>query len=64
MAICSRIRLVRVTLRLDAAADEVRGAGALFLRPGRSSNAYSYVPDYELTFDVAPRNMTPAVVGR
>ncbi len=59
-----RIRLVRVTLRLEAAADDVRGAGALFLRPGRSSNAYSYVPDYELTFDVAPRNMTPAVFGR
>jgi prepilin-type N-terminal cleavage/methylation domain-containing protein len=59
-----RIRLVRVTLRLEAAADEVRGAGALFLRPGRSSSGYSFVPDYELTFDVAPRNMTPSVFGR
>ena len=57
-----RIRLVRVTLRLQAAADEVRGAGALFARPGRSSSGYSYVPDYEVTFDVAPRNMTPAVL--
>jgi prepilin-type N-terminal cleavage/methylation domain-containing protein len=56
-----RIRLVRVTLRLQAAADEVRGAGALFARPGRSSNGYSYVPDYEVTFDIAPRNMTPAI---
>jgi prepilin-type N-terminal cleavage/methylation domain-containing protein len=59
-----RIRLVRVTLRLDAAADEVRGTGALFMRPGRSSSAYSYVPDFEVTFDVAPRNMSPAVLGR
>jgi prepilin-type N-terminal cleavage/methylation domain-containing protein len=59
-----RIRLVRVTLRLEAAADDVRGAGTLFMRPGRSSSGYSYVPDYEVTFDVAPRNMTPAVFGR
>ena len=49
---------MRVTLRLQAAADDVRGAGALFARPGRSSSGYSYVPDYEVTFDVAPRNMT------
>jgi hypothetical protein len=59
-----RIRLVRVTIRLQAAADEVRGSGALFTRPGRSTSAYSYVPDYEVTFDVAPRNMTPAVFPR
>ena len=32
--------------------------------PGRSSSAYSYVPDFEVTFDVAPRNMTPAVFRR
>ena len=25
---------------------------------------YSLVPDHEVTFDVAPRNMTPAVFGR
>ena len=55
-----RIRLVRVTLRLEAAADDVRGIGEMFTRPGRSSSAYSFVPDYEVTFDVAPRNMTPA----
>ena len=59
-----RIRLVRVTLRLQAGADDVRGAGALFARPGRSSSGYSYVPDYEATFDVAPRNMMPAVFPR
>ena len=59
-----RIRLVRVTMRLEAAADDVRGTGALFARPGRSSSGYSYVPDYEVTFDVSPRNMTPAVFTR
>jgi hypothetical protein len=59
-----RIRLVRVTLRLEAAADDVRGVGPLFSRPGRSTSAYSYVPDYEVTFDVAPRNMAPAPFPR
>jgi len=59
-----RIRLVRVTLRLQATADDVRGAGILFSRPGRSSSGDSYVPDYEVTFDVAPRNMTPSVFPR
>jgi len=55
-----RIRMVRVTLRLQAAADDVRATGAWFARPGRSSSGYSYVPDYEVTFDVSPRNMLPA----
>ena len=59
-----RIRMVRVTLRLQAGAEEVRAGGALFSLPGRSSSAYSYVPDFEVTFDVAPRNMTPAVFRR
>jgi prepilin-type N-terminal cleavage/methylation domain-containing protein len=59
-----RIRLVRVTLRLQAGADEVRARGSLFSQPGRSSSAYSYVPDFEVTFDVAPRNMAPAVFPR
>jgi prepilin-type N-terminal cleavage/methylation domain-containing protein len=52
-----RVRLVRITLRLDAAADDVRGQGSLFARPGRSTSAYSLVPDYEVTFDVMPRNL-------
>ena len=59
-----RIRLVRVTIRVQAAADVVRGTGAQFTRPGRSTSGYSYVPDYEVTFDVAPRNMAPVVFAR
>ena len=51
------VRLVRVTLRLQAAADDVRGAGSWFARPGRSTSGFSLVPDFEVTFDVAPRNM-------
>jgi type II secretory pathway pseudopilin PulG len=52
-----RIRIVRVTLRLQAAADDVRGVGEWFARPGRSTGGYSLVPDFEVTFDVAPRNL-------
>jgi prepilin-type N-terminal cleavage/methylation domain-containing protein len=52
-----RIRLVRVTLRLQAGVDAVRGAGPWFAQPGRSSSGYSFVPDFEVTFDVAPRNV-------
>jgi prepilin-type N-terminal cleavage/methylation domain-containing protein len=51
------IRLIRVTIRLEAAAEDVRGTGPWFLRPGRSSSGYALVPDFEVTFDVAPRNM-------
>jgi len=52
-----RIRVVRVSIRLQATADQVRGTGAWFARPGRSASGLSYVPDLEMTFDVAPRNM-------
>jgi hypothetical protein len=52
-----RIRLVRTTIRLQATADEVRGTGSLFARPGRSNSGFSYIADFEITFDVAPRNM-------
>lgn len=52
-----RIRLIRVTLRLQASADDVRGRGPLFARPGRSNSGYSYIPDFEITFEVAPRNL-------
>ena len=51
------IRLVRVTIRLEADADDVRGAGEWFARPGRSNSGLSLVPDFEVTFEVAPRNM-------
>jgi prepilin-type N-terminal cleavage/methylation domain-containing protein len=51
------IRIVRVTIRLQATADQVRGTGPWFATPGRSASGLSYVPDLEMTFDVAPRNM-------
>ena len=51
------IALVRVTVRLEAAADEMRGSGRWFAKAGRSTHGESRVHDVELTFDVAPRNM-------
>jgi prepilin-type N-terminal cleavage/methylation domain-containing protein len=59
-----RIRRVRIALRVQAASDEVRGAGPLFARPGHSPAGASYVPDFAITFDVAPRNLTPVTFPR
>jgi hypothetical protein len=51
-----RIRLVRVGLRVEVASDSLRGPfGPLFARPGASIALR--VPDQEIHFDVAPRNM-------
>jgi hypothetical protein len=55
-----RIRRVRVTLRLQAGADDFRGAGDWFRRPGTSPNGNSYLRDYEMTFDVSPRGLVSA----
>jgi hypothetical protein len=53
-----RTRLVRVTLRVEAAAASLRGpAGPLFTRGGTSTTSERYVPDREVRFDVAPRNL-------
>lgn len=52
-----RVRRIAVTLRLEAEAAEVRGAGAGFLRPGWATDSKRYVPDQQVTFDVSPRNM-------
>jgi hypothetical protein len=53
-----RIRLVRVTMRVEAARASLRGpAGVLFVRGGTARAASRIVPDQELRFDVAPRNL-------
>jgi prepilin-type N-terminal cleavage/methylation domain-containing protein len=54
-----RIRRVRVTIRLEAAADELRGSGAGFSRAGRSPDGDRYVPDYQVAFDVSVPNLVP-----
>ena len=53
-----RVRRVTVTLRVESAAASLRGpAGRLFARAGTASGADSLVPDQEVRFDVAPRNL-------
>jgi hypothetical protein len=53
-----RIRRVAVTLRVQAALAMLRGpTGALFTRGGTATSAERFVPDLEITFDIAPRNM-------
>lgn len=52
-----RIRRVRVTLRVQVASESLRGTGALFARPGTSLGGERYVPDQEIRFDIAPRNL-------
>lgn len=48
-----RVRRVRVTLRVQLAAESRRGSGALFVRTGGAG----LLPDQEVQFDVAPRNL-------
>jgi len=52
-----RVRLIRVTLRVQATPASLRGTGASFSSPGTSHSARRYVPDMVITFDVAPPNM-------
>jgi hypothetical protein len=53
-----RIRRVRVTLRVQASSPAFRGpSGSLFVHPGTSTGGERYLPDQEIKFDVAPRNM-------
>jgi len=53
-----RIRKIRVTVRVQSALASLRGpAGVLFLRAGTARAGEQYVPDVEVQFDIAPRNM-------
>jgi hypothetical protein len=53
-----RIRLVRVTLRMQAQSARVRGmSAAWFSNPGTARDSSRLVPDLEVTLDVAPRSM-------
>ena len=55
-----RIRRVRVSLRAQAGQSQVRGRGADYVNPGSSDGELSSVRDFEVTFDVVPRNMAAA----
>ena len=53
-----RIRKVRVTLRMQAASPALRGRDTrLFMNPGTAKGGERYVPDYNLSFEVTPRNL-------
>ena len=52
------IRIVQVTLRVEAASAALRGpAGPLFVRGGTAWSGERYLPDREIRFTVAPRNL-------
>jgi hypothetical protein len=56
-----RIRKVRVSLRVQVAPQSLRGSSTvLFRNPGVASVGDRYVPDYEMVFDVTPRNLNLA----
>lgn len=53
-----RIRTVAVTLRVETASAALRGpASALFSNGGTSRGGSTWVPDQELRFELAPRNL-------
>ena len=53
-----RIRAVDVTVRVEAADAALRGpASLLFTHGGTSTNGHRWLPDQEIRFQVAPRNL-------
>ena len=53
-----RVRKVRVTMRVQAANPALRGNDtALFKNPGTSRGGEKFVPDYNISFEVSPRNL-------
>lgn len=52
-----RIRMVRVTLRVQVGNDMLRGVSSDFAVAGMSRSAARSLPDYAIRFDVSPRNM-------
>jgi prepilin-type N-terminal cleavage/methylation domain-containing protein len=52
-----RVRRIGVTVRLETESAALRGSGPAFLTRGTSAGGAKYVPDLQVTFEVAPRNM-------
>ena len=55
-----RIRRVRVTVRVQSGSDHLRASGGDFMNRGSASTIENAVKDFEVTFDVAPRNLSTA----
>ena len=53
-----RVRMVRVTLRVQVGNVMLRGRSTDFLVPGLNRGVHT-IPDYTMRFDVAPLNMSP-----
>jgi hypothetical protein len=53
-----RVRKVKVTLRMQAASPSLRGTDATrFRNSGTAVGGDRYVPDYQMQFEVSPRNL-------
>jgi hypothetical protein len=45
-------------MRVQAATASLRGSDkTLFMNPGNAKGGERYVPDYQLSFDISPRNL-------
>ena len=56
-----RVRKIRVTLRVQTGQEGLRSTDtALFMRPGRAGPSDRVLPDYRVSFEVAPRNLNLA----
>jgi hypothetical protein len=56
-----RVRKVRLVVRVQAANATMRGTDTrLFRKPGSAAGGERFVPDYQTSFDVAPRNLNLA----
>jgi prepilin-type N-terminal cleavage/methylation domain-containing protein len=53
-----RVRRIRVVLRVETEAADLRGAGTLLRSPGTSAGGGRWVPDQRITFDVTPENLS------
>lgn len=52
-----RLKKVRVTLRMQVGPQDLRGTGDWFAAPGTSRGGTRFVPDYTMTYEIAPRNL-------
>jgi hypothetical protein len=52
-----RVRKVRITLRVQAGNDMLRGTGADYAVAGKSRSAPKMLQDYGVRFEITPRNM-------
>ena len=56
-----RVRKVRVSLRIQASQAALRGSNtSLFMKPGSALGGEKAIPDYRVSFEVAPRNLNLA----